>query len=84
MHVGTRDRLNRIEILRARQGRIGRDDPAPVVDELAGRGILAGVPVSRLLPAEPGLANDLIIASTEINTDQDRQALAGALEEVLA
>ena len=57
---------------------------APVVDELAGRGILAGVPVSRLLPAEPGLANDLIIASTEINTDQDRQALAGALEEVLA
>jgi glycine dehydrogenase subunit 1 len=57
---------------------------ALVVDELAGRGILAGVPVSRLLPGEPGFANDLVIASTEINTDQDRQALAEALEEVLA
>ena len=31
-----------------------------------------------------GIVNDLIIASTEINTDQDRQALAAALKEVLA
>jgi hypothetical protein len=37
-----------------------------------------------LLPGEPGFANDLVVASTEINTDQDRQALADALEEVLA
>jgi glycine dehydrogenase subunit 1 len=56
---------------------------APVVEELAELGILAGVPVSRLLPGEARFENDLIIASSEINTDQDRQALAEALKEVL-
>jgi len=57
---------------------------APVVEALAAKGILAGVPVSRLLPAEPRFANDLIIAATEINTDADRHALADALAEELA
>jgi glycine dehydrogenase subunit 1 len=57
---------------------------AAVVETLAARGILAGVPVSRLLPHDNRFENDLIIASTEINTDQDRQALADALKEVLA
>jgi glycine dehydrogenase subunit 1 len=55
-----------------------------VVETLVARGILAGVPVSRLLPDDERLANDVIIASTEINTDQDRKALADALKEVLA
>ncbi len=56
---------------------------APVVDALAGRGILGGVPVSRLYPNEPALANLLLLAATETNTDADMDALAGALKEVL-
>jgi glycine dehydrogenase subunit 1 len=55
---------------------------APVVEELAGRGILAGVPVSRLLPGA-GLDDLLLVASTEVNTDDDRAAFAAALREVL-
>lgn len=55
---------------------------ADVVEELAERGILAGVPVSRLLP-EAGLDDLLVIASTEINTDEDRETLVSALGEIL-
>jgi glycine dehydrogenase subunit 1 len=53
-----------------------------VVERLAEKGVLAGVPVSRLLPGA-GLDDLLLIASTEVNTDQDRAALAAGLEEVL-
>jgi glycine dehydrogenase subunit 1 len=56
---------------------------APVVDALADRGILGGVPVSRLYPNEPALANLLVLAATETNTDADMDALANALKEVL-
>jgi glycine dehydrogenase subunit 1 len=49
---------------------------------LAEKGVLAGVPVSRLLP-EAGLENLLLVASTEVNTDDDRAALVAALKEVL-
>lgn len=55
---------------------------AAVVEALAQKGILAGVPVSRLLPGA-GLDNLLVVASTEINTDEDRAALVAALKEVL-
>ena len=55
---------------------------AEVVELLAERGILAGVPVSRLLP-DAGLDDLLIVANTEINTDDDRAALVAALAEVL-
>jgi len=55
---------------------------AEVVEVLAAKGILAGVPVSRLLP-KAGLDDLLIIASTEVNTDEDRAALVAALVEVL-
>ncbi|WP_186415229.1 aminomethyl-transferring glycine dehydrogenase subunit GcvPA [Pannonibacter sp. P2PFMT1] len=55
-----------------------------VVEALAERGILAGVPVSRLEPRNKDLANLLVVASTEINTDEDRAAFAAALKEVLA
>ena len=54
-----------------------------VVDELAGRGILAGVPVSRLWPGEATLENLLIVAATELTTEADSDALAAGLEEVL-
>ena len=55
---------------------------ADVVDALADKGVLGGVPASRLLPGA-GLDDLLIVASTEINTDADRAAYAAALEEVL-
>ncbi|WP_026782112.1 aminomethyl-transferring glycine dehydrogenase subunit GcvPA [Pleomorphomonas koreensis] len=59
-------------------------DAAAVVETLAGRGILAGVPASRLEPGRPELDNVLVVASTEVNTDDDRAAFAGALREALA
>src|SRR6201996_7213201 len=56
---------------------------ARVVDQLAAKGVIAGVPVSRLLPHDPGVANLLILAATETNTDDDFAALTSALQEVL-
>jgi len=46
---------------------------APLIDALASRGILAGVPVSRLLPER---VNDLLVTATELTTDADITALA--------
>ncbi len=54
-----------------------------LVDNLATRGILAGVPYSRLAP-DQGHDDLLIVASTEINTANDRAALVAAMTEVLA
>lgn len=59
-----------------------KGDAARVIDELVGLGVLGGVPVSRLLPGA-GLDDLILVASTEINTDEDRGAFARALEEVL-
>ncbi|MCW2247373.1 glycine dehydrogenase subunit 1 [Azospirillum fermentarium] len=54
---------------------------ADVVEQLAARGILAGVPVSRLFAGEhPDL---LLVAATETTTASDIDALAAALAEVL-
>jgi glycine dehydrogenase subunit 1 len=55
---------------------------AEVVERLAERSILAGVPVSRLLP-NAGLDDLLLVASTEVNTDEDRAAFVTHLTEVL-
>jgi glycine dehydrogenase subunit 1 len=55
---------------------------AEVVELLAEKGVLAGVPVSRLLP-DAGLDDLLLVASTEVNTDDDRAVLCAALKEVL-
>jgi glycine dehydrogenase subunit 1 len=41
------------------------------------------VPVSRLEPERSELANLMVVASTEINTDADRAVYAAALKEVL-
>jgi glycine dehydrogenase subunit 1 len=57
---------------------------AEVIEKLAENGVLGGVPVSRLEPARPELADLIVVASTEINTDEDRAAYAKALTEVLA
>jgi glycine dehydrogenase subunit 1 len=56
---------------------------ADVVDTLAERGVLAGVPVSRLLP-NAGLDDLLLVAATETTSDEDIAALGTALEEMLS
>ncbi|WP_407048231.1 aminomethyl-transferring glycine dehydrogenase subunit GcvPA [Methyloraptor flagellatus] len=58
-------------------------DAAAIVERLAARGVLGGVPVSRLAPTA-GLDDLIIVAATEINTDDDRAAYATALKEVLS
>ncbi len=55
---------------------------AGVVEALAAEGILAGVPVSRLIPGG-GLDDLLLVATTEINTDEDRAALVQGLKDIL-
>ncbi|HUO99460.1 MAG TPA: aminomethyl-transferring glycine dehydrogenase subunit GcvPA [Rhizomicrobium sp.] len=57
---------------------------AAVVETLAARGLLAGVPASRLMPANPDVRDFLIVAATETNTDEDCAAFAKALGEVLS
>jgi len=54
-----------------------------VVEELARRGILGGVPVSRFYPTYPELADLLLLTATETNTEAEMDALAVALKEVL-
>jgi glycine dehydrogenase subunit 1 len=53
---------------------------AELVEALAARGIIAGCPASRLAPGSEDL---LIVASTEINTAEDRAAYADALRDCL-
>ena len=55
-----------------------------VVDQLAERGILGGVPVSRFEPANGALANLMLVAATELTTPAEIDALAGALQEILS
>jgi glycine dehydrogenase subunit 1 len=59
-------------------------DAAAVIEKLAQKGVLGGVPASRLDPARPDLRDLIIVAATEVNTDEDRAAYAKALQEVLA
>ncbi len=54
-----------------------------VVDRLLERGVLAGVPAQRLWPDRPELADLLLVAATETNTEADLDLFAGALAEVL-
>lgn len=55
-----------------------------LVERLAQRGILAGVPASRLLPGDPEVENLIILAATELTTEDDIAALCAALTEELA
>jgi glycine dehydrogenase subunit 1 len=57
---------------------------AAIVDALAARNILGGVPASRLMPHEPQARDLLIVAATETATDEDCDAFAAALAEVLS
>ena len=53
-----------------------------IVEKLAHKGVLAGVPYSRLAP-KTGHDDLLIVASSEVNTDEDRAALVSGLREVM-
>jgi len=57
-------------------------DGADIIKRLAKRGILGGVPVSRLSPGA-GLDDLILVASTEVNTHEDREALAQALDTLI-
>ena len=56
---------------------------APVVEALAAKRILAGVPVSRLIPGDASVANLLLMAATETATEHGMDPLIAALKEVL-
>ena len=56
---------------------------ADVIEALAAKGVLGGVPASRLSPDNPDLADLIIVASTEVNTDEDRAAYVTALKGVV-
>jgi glycine dehydrogenase subunit 1 len=58
-------------------------DAAAVVEQLAARKILGGVPMSRLIAGKPELNNLLLVAATETTTDDHIEALAAALEDIL-
>ncbi len=59
-------------------------EAAEIVDLLASRGVLAGVPVSRLEPDNPDVRDVIVVAATELTTGDDRRALVSALTEALA
>ena len=54
-----------------------------VIDALAGRGIIGGVPASRLWPSETALGNLIVVAATEVTTPNDIAAYKTTLNEVL-
>jgi glycine dehydrogenase subunit 1 len=56
---------------------------ADIVEKLAERGILGGVPASRFYPTYPELENVLLLAATETNSEEEIAALADALKEML-
>jgi glycine dehydrogenase subunit 1 len=56
---------------------------ADVIEKLAAKGVLGGVPASRLAPGNADLEDLIVVASTEVNTDEDRAAYAATLREVM-
>jgi len=63
--------------------RLGQD-ARPIVRTLADRGVLAGVALDRLYPDVAAFADSLLVAVTETTSEDDIEALATALEEVLS
>jgi glycine dehydrogenase subunit 1 len=57
---------------------------AEIVEMLAGKGVLAGVPVSRFYPENDTLTDLLLIAATELTTPEDIDRLEAGLREVLS
>ncbi|HKX23007.1 MAG TPA: aminomethyl-transferring glycine dehydrogenase subunit GcvPA [Rhizorhapis sp.] len=59
-------------------------DARAAVRQLAEKGILGGVSLGRLFPDAADIGNGVVVAVTETTTREDVEALAAALEEVLA
>ncbi len=57
-------------------------DAASIVEWLAGKGVIAGLPVSRLEPGKDELSDLIVVAVTEMSTTEDRAAFIQALREV--
>ena len=62
---------------------LGRD-ARNVVRDLAERRVLGGVSLGRLYPGSPELGEAMLVTATETTTDADIEALATALQELLA
>jgi len=54
----------------------------PAVHAMVEKGVLGGVSLGRLYPDEGSLQNGLVVAVTEVVTDEDIDALEAALKEV--
>jgi glycine dehydrogenase subunit 1 len=54
-----------------------------VVDAMAEQGVLGGIPVSRFYPGERDLEPLMLVAATELNTEDDFTALSDALRSAL-
>ncbi len=85
----TRDALAAIPGVQVLTGRFFNEfavrlpkNAAEVVEALAGRGVLGGVPYSRLAP-DAGMDDVLLVAATETTTDAHIQSLKSALAEIL-
>jgi glycine dehydrogenase subunit 1 len=80
-------RINRVELVTPNffnEFTVRLPKPADdVVDVLADKKIIAGVPASRLWPHDRDLSNFLIVAATETVSDEDCDALVETLAEVL-
>jgi glycine dehydrogenase subunit 1 len=59
-------------------------DAAAVHARLISRGILAGVPLGRLIPDDPTFADGLLVCATEVTTAAEIAAFAAALGDELA
>jgi glycine dehydrogenase subunit 1 len=58
-------------------------DAGAVHARLLGRGILAGLPLARVIPDDPSLADALLVCATEVTTPDEIAAFAAALGEEL-
>ena len=57
---------------------------AAVHARLLERGILAGLPLARVIPDDPGIADALLVCATEVTTSDEISAFATALGQELA
>ena len=52
------------------------------VEKMSGKGVLAGVPISRLVDQDDSFSNLLLVASSEMNSDSDREVFIKLAKEV--
>ena len=60
-----------------------KGDAQAVLDRMADRGVLGGVRASRLYGGQAGVDDLIIVANTEVNTNDDRAAFITALTEAV-